>query len=69
LTPEEQRGPRAEDVTGVRQVNGITITSRFANEDDKWDKGAETYLTRDITHLTSKPEFLSRLYAFRLSDE
>ena len=69
LTPEEQRGPKAEDVTGVRQVNGITITSRWANEDDKWDKGAETYLTRDITHVTSKPDFLARLYAFRLSDD
>lgn len=68
MTPEEQRGPRAEDITGVRVVNGITITTRLANEGDKWDKGAETYLTRDITHLTSMPEFLSRLYAFRLSD-
>ena len=69
LTPEEHKGPKADDVvTGVKVVNGITITSRLTNDDDKFDDG-EAHMGRDISHLTNNPEFLAKLYRFRLSDE
>lgn len=48
-------------------MNGITITKRWANEDDARD-GVEEHLNRDLSHLTSNPQFLESLYAFRLSD-
>lgn len=49
-------------------VNGITITKRWANENDERD-GVEEHLNRDLSHLTSNPKFLESLYAYRLSEE
>ena len=49
-------------------MNGITITKRWANENDARD-GVEEHLNRDLSHLTSNPKFLDSLYAYRLSDE
>jgi len=37
LQVEEQVAPKDEDVTGVKVINGITITKRFANEGDVFD--------------------------------
>lgn len=55
-----------EDITNQKVVNGITITKRWANEGDARD-GAEDHLSRDLSHLTSKPEFLEKLYGYRMS--
>jgi tRNA U38,U39,U40 pseudouridine synthase TruA len=67
LKPEEQV-LRDEDITAQRVVNGITITKRLTNEADQRD-GCESFMERDIKHLTANPQFLTRLYGYRLPAE
>ena len=66
LKPEEETGPKDEDITGVKVVNGITITKRYTNEGDKHDDETK-HLGRDISHLTQ--ERIEQLYSYRLSGE
>ena len=66
LQPEEQVMPKQEEITGVKVVNGITITKRLANEGDVHDV-QEQYLSRDISHISS--ETVQKLYAYRISEE
>jgi tRNA pseudouridine(38-40) synthase len=68
LKPEEQIKPKDEDVTGVKVVNGITITKRFVNESDVHDE-ADKHLLRDISHLTKDPKFIENMYKTRLTEE
>ena len=52
-------------MTGVKVVNGITITKRYTNEGDKHDDETK-HLGRDISHLTR--DRIEKLYSYRLSD-
>lgn len=67
LKPEEQV-LKEEDITAKKVVNGIQIIRREANEADQRD-GQENFAHRDISHLTNNPEFLKKLYGYRLSGE
>jgi tRNA pseudouridine(38-40) synthase len=66
LEVEENVAPKEEDVTNVKVVNGVTITRRFVNQDDVPDKD-DSYLLRNITHLTENPTIINDLYAYRLA--
>jgi len=57
LQVEEQMQPKDDEITGVKVINGITITKRWANEGDTHDI-QENFLNRDLTHLTSNPKIL-----------
>ena len=59
---------KQEDITSVKMVNGIKIVKRFTNDDDKGDY-VDEFMGRDISHLTSNPKFLEKLYSHRMSDE
>ena len=68
LMPEEKKQPTEEEITGVKVVNGITITKRLATDIDGVDYQFN-HQSRDISHLTSKPELIRRIYGYRLTEE
>ena len=68
LKPEELSEPNKNEITHQRVVNGITITKRLVNENDFRDE-CNSFMKRDISHLLINPEYLKKLYAYRLSDE
>lgn len=68
LKPEEQAGLRQEDITAQKVVNGITITTRYTNEHDARD-GIEGFMNRDISHLLANPQFVHKVYGYRLPED
>ena len=51
----------------MKVVNGITITKSIVEGKEERDDQVN-YMSRNISHLTGNPEFLSRLYKYRLSE-
>ena len=71
LKPEEQLDEKVIKDGESKVVNGVTITTRNVEDADRnlYKLKDENVSKRDISHLTSNPAFLKKLYGYRLEED